>query len=294
MKDQSLREVPCMEDHLFPVSISECSHHHLGMVFPIHWHKHHEFLYITHGEGIIECNTTRYSVKPGDLVVVNSGELHSGYNCSDILSYYCIIVDPSILNSNSGDACEIKYLTPILQNLILFENIIHEDQAVIGCIQTIIEEYRNQDVGFELSIKSCIYRILTLLIRSHRLTTLTLREYALRKKELERLNPVFNYIEKNFQDKISVAQLASLANLSSFHFCRLFKKLTDKTVTDYVNSLRISKAASLLTDSGMSITEAALAAGFNDINYFSRTFKKYKNESPSAYRQKIQYDSVSS
>lgn len=113
---------------------------------------------------------------------------------------------------------------------------------------------------------------------------ITSKEYVARKKNLGRLTPVFKYIEENYHKKISVNSLAKICNISYYRFCHLFKELTDQTVTEYINSLRINKAASLICDTTLSITEAALEVGFDDINYFSRLFRKYKNMSPSEFR----------
>lgn len=286
MKNQALYETPCMQDKLFKISISVGCYRQYGNIFPTHWHEHFEFLYITQGEGIIECNNLQMSVRPGDLVVVNSGELHSGFNTSDALTYYCIIVDPSYLQSSLIGACEVKYITPITQNLILFENKITEDKPVSDCIKKIIEEYENKTVGFELSIKSYLYQMFTLLIRMHIKSTLTVKEYDRRKKELERLEPVLAYIDKHYCEKINPETLAQISNISYYYFCHMFKKLTDKTVTDYINSLRINMAAALICNGNKNVTEAALEVGFSDTNYFSRLFKKYKGMSPMDFKNK--------
>jgi AraC-like DNA-binding protein len=55
---------------------------------------------------------------------------------------------------------------------------------------------------------------------------------------------------------------------------------------EYITLYRIAKAEELLLNSDMSITDIALSTGFNDANYFSRAFRKYKEDSPSAYRKK--------
>jgi AraC-like DNA-binding protein len=275
-----------MEDKLLPISISKDCYRQYGNVFSTHWHEHFEFLYFIEGEGVIECNSVQISVKPGDLVVVNSGELHSGCNTSNALTYYCIIVDPQILQSSLLGTCEVKYITPLTQNLILFENKITGNSPVSECIKRIIEEYENKSLGFELSMKSYIYQMFTLLIRMHIRTTLTIKEYDSRKKELERLAPVFEYIDDHYSEKITPDALARLSNISYYHFCHMFKKLTDKTVTDYINSVRINKASSLMCNGDINVTESALAVGFNDVNYFSRLFKKYKGMSPTGYKRK--------
>lgn len=284
MNDQILYQTPCMPDQLFQISIDKGIFTDIGRAFFTHWHEHLEFLFITRGEGVIECQRERIEVKPGDLLVVNSGELHCGYNTSKFFEYYCIIVGPSILQSGLTGICEIKYITPITQNLIMFQNKISDDTQILYCIDKIITEHENKTIGYELAIKSLIYQVLTILIRSHVKCTLSPRDYEKRNKELWRLKLVFNYIETHYNEKIQLENLAQMANVSLYHFCHIFKELTGYTTTDYINCLRIDKAAALM-DSNMNITEIALEVGFNDINYFSRVFKKYKNMSPRSYKR---------
>lgn len=285
MKDRTLYETPCMQDTRFPISVSACSFHKPGMAFPYHWHEHMEFIFITGGEGIISCNSTPYCVREGDLVLVNSSELHCGYSTSDMFSYSCIIVDPSVLSSCYCGVCEVNYINPILQNHIVFRNILSSDGELIRCILSIIGEREQKKPGYELSVKSFVFALLARMLREHASTTISSREYEGRKRELERLEPVINHIERNYRENLSAEELSRIANLSRFHFSRLFKKLTGKTVTDYVNSHRMNVAASLLSETGMSVTEVALAAGFSDVNYFSRLFKQQKKVSPTLFRR---------
>lgn len=282
-----------MESSLFPVSISTCGSKQPGIAFPYHWHEHLEFLFITRGEGIITCNSDKYAVGKGDLVVVNSSEIHGGYSHHGSFTYYCVIVEPSILQGYSTGICEVKYLSPITRNQILFENIIRNDKAVLQCFENMIDEYERKDPGYELSIKSYIFQALSLLIRRHVKVTLTPAMYDKRREALSRLSPVLTYIAENCTGKITVAQLAKLVNLSIFHFSRLFKDLTDRTVIAYVNNIRIHKAVELLTKTEMSITDIALEAGFNNINYFSRLFKRHMKLSPQAFRRAAQGRDVS-
>ncbi len=284
MNIEALHEIPCLQSNMFPVSISVCNFSKHGNVFPNHWHDHLEFLYIVNGKGIIECNSIPYNVKPGDLVVVNSRELHCGYSLSDFFMYYCIIVDPVLLQSSNADVFSIKYINPITRNLLIFNNIINDDKEVLECINRILSEYDIQKIGYELSIKSDIYKILVFLMRNHVSNTVDKYDYELRKKELERLRPVLEYIENNYSKQINGLELSKLCNISRYHFCHLFKEMTGKTVTEYINNIRINKAVELLFSTSMNITEISLATGFNDINYFIRIFKKYREMPPTAFR----------
>ncbi|MFT8929091.1 MAG: helix-turn-helix transcriptional regulator [Sporolactobacillus sp.] len=69
------------------------------------------------------------------------------------------------------------------------------------------------------------------------------------------------------------------------NYCRVFKALTGKSTTEYVNALRLEHAARLLK-SGMTVTEAAFSSGFDNLNYFSRRFRRDYGITPSAFKNK--------
>jgi AraC-like DNA-binding protein len=283
----SLREPMPMPDPSFPIKIHPPHTHKMvvgATLFPHHWHEHMEFLYFVSGKATIECGSVPYQYQAGDLCVVNSNELHYGITNSEDLSFYAMIVDISLLHSYSTDAIETKFITPISQNRILFQNRISDDAEITRCMLSIISELERKVLGYELSIKSHLYLLLSLLVRNYMATLTEQDEYRHRLKELERLAPVFAYIDEHFRDKLTVQQLSGHAGLSRFHFSRLFKQVTDKTLVEYINLVRINKSESLLRGTRLTISEIAMETGFSDIYYFSRTFKKLKKLSPSEWR----------
>jgi AraC-like DNA-binding protein len=104
---------------------------------------------------------------------------------------------------------------------------------------------------------------------------------------LHQLRPVLKYVDQHYNQKITLTELAIMANMSRHHFCRVFKNITGKPPIEYINHLRINAAIELLKEGHLNISEIALTVGFNDSNYFSRLFKKYKKVSPTCVQKKI-------
>ncbi|WP_442956414.1 helix-turn-helix domain-containing protein [Paenibacillus sp. YIM B09110] len=283
---ESLREPMDMPNPHFPIKVHRTTFNENGeTLFSSHWHEHLEFLYFVSGEAIIECGGTAIHAAEGDLIVVNSNELHSGISKSDHLFYYALIADASLLHSQSVDDAETKFITPIIQNRLLLHNHIRGDKKASACMLAIIDELEHHEFGYELAIKSELYRLLTLLLRSHVATVLTENESDERLKNIERFAPIFSYIDDNYQETLTVKQLSAMAGLSRYHFSRLFKELSGKTVTEYVTATRLNQADHLLRHTSLTVSEIAAATGFSDIYYFSRTFKRNKNVSPSSLRR---------
>jgi YesN/AraC family two-component response regulator len=93
------------------------------------------------------------------------------------------------------------------------------------------------------------------------------------------------FIEKNLVSQINLDQIARRACLSKFHFCRIFKKYMGATPMQYVITLRLRKAATLLRRKDLKICDIALKSGFNDLSEFNKQFKKLYGLSPSYFRE---------
>jgi AraC-like DNA-binding protein len=105
-----------------------------------------------------------------------------------------------------------------------------------------------------------------------------------------RINLVFNFVKDNFQQQITLEEIADKVSMTVPSFCRYFKKVTNKTFTRFVNEYRVVHASKLLAEKPMGITEICYESGFNNFSYFNKTFKELTGKSASQYRQ--QYRSV--
>lgn len=283
--DEQLREPMDMPDPQFPVKMHKEQIDRASFVlFPHHWHEHLELLFIEKGEALFECGRTPIAVRPGDLVVVNSNELHYGVSRSDDLLYYAIIIDPALLDSASPGAAETKFIAPIRQNRLLLRNHIRGDRRITECTLSIIRELELREFGYELAVKAGLFRLLALLLRGHGATVLSQAEQSRRIRTVERFAPVLRHIDTYYRQPVTVEELAELAGLSRYHFSRLFKELTGHTVSEYVNAVRLDRAEYMLRHTALTVSQIASATGFSDLYYFSRTFKKHKKATPSSIR----------
>ena len=95
------------------------------------------------------------------------------------------------------------------------------------------------------------------------------------------------FIADHFGDELSLDEVAKAVNMSAFYFCKMFKKATGMTFTDYLARVRVEKVKNMLLNPHKRISEAAFEAGFQSLSQFNRVFRKIAGESPSAYRQRV-------
>src|SRR5690606_7693712 len=94
-----------------------------------------------------------------------------------------------------------------------------------------------------------------------------------------------DYIQKHLDEKITLDQAASVANMSASHFCRVFKKATDMNFSEYVARIRVERAKEMLVESNYTMAHIAYDCGFNSVTDFNRTFKKITGLTPTEFRK---------
>lgn len=100
------------------------------------------------------------------------------------------------------------------------------------------------------------------------------------------INKTEDYIERNLKESICLADLAKNANLSDYHFHRIFKKYSSETVNEFVTRFKLERAAIFLyVHPTISITDIAMDYGYSDSSTFSRTFKRHFGVSPIEYKK---------
>ena len=96
---------------------------------------------------------------------------------------------------------------------------------------------------------------------------------------------VLNYIDRNIRDGISLDQAAEYANMSSYYFSRVFKKITGVNFITYVTDCKIEVAREMLVDTDMPVISIAYELSYSEANYFSKAFKRKVGMTPTEYRE---------
>jgi AraC-like DNA-binding protein/ligand-binding sensor protein len=92
------------------------------------------------------------------------------------------------------------------------------------------------------------------------------------------------FIQEHQAEDLSLAQVAKVAHMSTFYFCKMFHKATGINFTEYVSRVRIEKARNLLLNPNLRISEIAYEVGFQSLTHFNRVFKKLLGQSPTEFR----------
>lgn len=255
--------------------------HYTMSVF--HYHNTYEIYYLLEGQRYYFIKDRTYLVKKGDIILINKYDIHRTLYAS----------------SNEHERILIKfkedYLAKINKNIVseynIFESLqngpnvlrlsINQQSFIENILSKLLSEYNS---NFKESILYTQTLLLELLINLNR--------YSSKAGNLTYPNPlhkkvseIVKFINENYYLDLSIELLAEKFSISTSYISKIFKEVTDTTIIQYVNNIRIKEAQKLLRNSTMNVTEISLEVGFNNLTHFGRVFKQKTNLSPLKYRQ---------
>lgn len=256
-----------------------------------HSHEYIEVLYCTDGNFDIWLNGKYFSFASGDLVVINSHEIHTIRSQTEG-SYMVIRFLPEIIHSAGNSVFEAKYITPFIINNSKHQRVFRKEEISKTCIPQqifdILDEYEKKQYGYELFIRTTICSIFLWILRYWNAKNIDLTlDTSLSNDLILKIQGVMDYVTNNFQEEISVQDVADMCHVSYSYFSRIFKQITKHSFTEYLNYVRITEAEKLLVSTDLSMTEIAMQTGFSTSSYFIQQFKLHKFISPKQFRKNI-------
>lgn len=243
------------------------SYTHTRYEIPPNWHENIEILYCVEGTGYIKCGLEVSEFSAGDVFIVNADTPHC-VGTQKTHTYRCLIIDNSFCTENGIPISELS-----------FRNKIH-DSAVSDLFEAVTNAFDHRDSGAVCAIADIRYAVLGLLRK-------LCSDYAVAKTDApsqacEYVKKALSYIRQNLSDSITLDDIACHVGISKFHLSREFKTFTGRSIISTVNRIRCTEAKRLI-EGGMRVSDAANACGFENLSYFTRSFKKYFQVPPSAF-----------
>ncbi|SDD00482.1 AraC-type DNA-binding protein [Paenibacillus sp. UNCCL117] len=275
-------------DPLFPVNLFRNRHTgHEATILPLHWHEHLEIIWMTEGEAVFIVNGQAFTAKPGDLLFVGGGELHTGQATSaGPTEFVAIVFHPDLLAGKGFDPHYIRTIAPLLTGERRLPPHIGTEAPlyayVAGPVMSAVRELESRETAYEMNAKLYLALAFAQLFRHGAGPQQKPKETA---RQAERFKPLITYVEQRYAEKISVEDAAKMVNLSPYHFCKSFKKATGHTFGRFLQLIRVGEAERLLLETEMPVTEIAVEVGFCDLHYLNKVFKKIKYCSPSDLRR---------
>ena len=247
-----------------------------------HVHNHYELFYLNKGSCNFFIKSHFYNLVPGSVLIIPPNTPHSAHYTSKQQSVRTVVLfrEKDILFPNM----QFIYDTLAEKNTYILQIPAMYQVHVETLIQNMEAEQRFNDERVSPAMLSlCLLQLLVIIRRfSTDIDTSLLDELHTTNRQL---SLAATFIKKNYNQKISLNDIAEASGFSPNYLSRKFKEDTGIGVHEYLTFVRLNKAAIELAHTDHTITEVALNNGFSDANYFKDAFHKSFGLSPREYRK---------
>ena len=258
-----------------------------------HIHNEFEIFIVLKGSGIAKIKNKSYSLKAGDIFLINSGEVHSYMR--DPL--YSLDVEdtgdvPLFLFVQISNHCLREYFpqirTTVFNSCNLRDYLSDEEaNSMINLLVQSAKLYFTEEPLYQLNVLSNIAKVMVSCYKEvpHEIIS-EAQKTNLKQKNL-RVERIISYIDANFETQIRLQDLAEQENLSPTHFSHLFTSLFGVTFQNYVNIKRMEQCIRLMPNKEKTLLEISYESGFSDPKYMNRMFIKHFGYTPKEYRKRL-------
>ena len=283
---KALQKSPISADRAFEYKYLEAPH------FDPNWHFHSEYqlFIVLHGTGTRFIGDHVHFFKPGDLVLTGPNLPHLWRSDpeyfdgdSQLYTQGIVIYFPEDFFGNQFlQKMELYQIRQLLAKAA--RGISFGGRTTERIKRMMLQLLNKKDFDSILQLLN----ILQVLAKSDDYHLLANPEYSnsLKESDTERMNKVHAYVMKNFREKITLDEVAALANMTASSFSRYFKTHSNKTFSEFLTGIRIGYSCKLIIEKKLSVTQACYDSGFNTLSNFNRQFKAYTHYSPLAFRNK--------
>ncbi|MDC0177462.1 AraC family transcriptional regulator [Polaribacter sp.] len=258
------------------------------------WHYHPEFelIYISQSNGIRFVGDSVAPFFPGDLVLVGSYLPHlwrndpSYYEKNSILNVKTIVTKFTLdfLGEEIFKLSEFHKIKKLIENsktgLSFGKEIsksLHKDLIKLPELSSVEQHIKILQILHKLSLVGD--KDITVLSSSDMRQSIT--------ESSERIDTVLKYISDNYVSNITLDDISGVACMTTNSFCRFFKKMTNKSFTQFLNEIRVRNASRILVQDNLPVSEICYLVGFNSITNFNKQFKQIMGTTPKQFREAI-------
>ena len=250
-----------------------------------HFHPEIELVYVHKGRGVRHVGNHLSYYDDGDLVLIGSNVPHNGFTDKDTGNDFEVVVQfrEDFLGDSFFYTAEMSSVLSLFRRAQSGISFSGNTKSKVGeALQKLSTLSNFQSLVSLLSI-------LQTLGTTNEYSPLNPSHYSFEVNSIanDRAGEVYQFIRDNYDKDVTLKEISKKANMTIPSFCRYFKKLTDKTFTQFLNEFRIIEACKYLSESSTAVTQICYLVGFNNVAHFNKHFKRVTGKSPLAYRKSL-------
>lgn len=248
-----------------------------------HWHDDLEWITVVDGSMRYQIGGQTVLLSAGDTLFVNTRQLHYGFSGNDPDCHYCCVLShPDLLGKNK--VLYEQFLRPVLENKNMPYFHLHagtEDaRAVYTLTDQILREKNEGKPGYEMMIIGMLHILWHQLYPLCLTTKPVVHDYS--DETLQK--DMVSFIQKHYAEHLTLADIAASGHVCQNKCCVIFRRFLQQSPIDFLNAYRLEVSCRLLRTTESSITDIALACGFNHLSYYSKLFMRKYGRTPTQWR----------
>lgn len=254
-------------------------------------HRYCELLYVASGEVEYEVQDQIHALAAGDLFVMGSTLMHRMRSLPKGRAKGAVLYfQPDLIVSGDLSGEDLQYLMPFSVQDVGFPHVVPASSGLPAQIFDLMKrtaaELPATSHRARLSVRTYLKMILVLLVNHYTAFRGNEDAQMRRERELERLRPLFAWVDAHFDQPVTVSQAASTVHMSESNFMRFFKRTTGQPFVVWLNRLRVARAERLLRSTDLPIGDISQQVGFGDQSYFGSVFRSVVGMTPREYRRR--------
>ena len=250
-----------------------------------HFHRKYEIYYLSEGMRRVFIDNSAYLVSAGNIVIIDKDQIHkTGPAASMPHTRYVLNFNPKYLSSAWGEEKVDSLISFFTQGVHVLTVQMKTQNYVENLLQRLICLNDVESAESEL-LRKCLLTELLVCLKKCVSKQIQSNIGEPQKIRNDTVSQVFAYISKNYQEPLSLAQIAAQLYISPCYLSHLFKKNTGLSIVEYLNSVRVRAAKQYLETTNLKITEITDKVGFCTASHFSRVFKAGTGLAPNVYRK---------
>ncbi|MEK3733985.1 MULTISPECIES: AraC family transcriptional regulator [Paenibacillus] len=249
----------------------------------LHWHNVLEINYIKSGTGYYVINGKKFEFEQGDVLLINSNDLHCAYESQDLVMLVISFDSTWFIHNLRFDP---ELFSPFREMGKHFSNLIPRDHPAMDKLRPILlqmqAEHEQEQRSYTTMVHSLLLQFLATVNRECRFEGQGRSEPSISERQLEKMRQVIMIMEENYAHPWTLEELAALVYLSPSRFSEIFKRAVGMPPLLYLIHIRLEQAIKLLEGGQMKVTDVALECGFRTLTNFNRLFKKHVGMTPKA------------
>lgn len=255
---------------------------------PWHWHEEWEAVLITQGNCLVSAGNHKALLHAGEGFFVHSGALHGCWDdAASGCMFHSMVFHPRLVGGSLDSIFHQQFVQPLLDcngpELIVLKPDNPWQKRALESIEAAWQSFVREQDGFPFQVRNHLSELIYLLCCHLSSVVPSVRSKDLR--DAQRIKAMLSRIHNCYGSPLTICDIADCVSISESECLRCFRTTIGTTPIQYLKQYRIQQATRLLSETHQKISDIAVSCGFQDMSYFTRSFREQMGCSPSEYRK---------